>query len=108
MGPFALNVAIASQPIDQVKALILLSHGIGGSELAHSALAQSLARNGYLVAALRHPGDNWQDRSLLERSPSATSTSGRGKPVESSIRFWPIQSGRIELRVAARDPAWVR
>ena len=69
MGPFALNVAIGAKPIDKVKALILLSHGIGGSELGHSALAQALARDGYLVAALRHPGDNWQDRSLLERSP---------------------------------------
>lgn len=69
MGPFTLNVAIAAKPIDEVKALILLSHGIGGSELGHSVLAQALARNGYLVAALRHPGDNWQDRSLLERSP---------------------------------------
>lgn len=69
MGPFTLNVAIAAKPIDEVKALILLSHGIEGSELGHSVLAQALARNGYLVAALRHPGDNWQDRSLLERSP---------------------------------------
>jgi len=69
MGPFTLNVAIAAKPLDEVKALILLSHGIGGSELGHSVLAQALARNGYLVAALRHPGDNWQDRSLLERSP---------------------------------------
>ncbi len=45
------------------------SHGIGGIELGHSVLAQALARNGYLVAALCHPGDNWQDRSLMEKSP---------------------------------------
>lgn len=30
MGLFALNVAIGGKPVDQVKALILLSHGIGG------------------------------------------------------------------------------
>jgi predicted dienelactone hydrolase len=64
MGPFALDVAIGGKPVDKVKALILLSHGIGGTELG-----QALARNGYLVAALRHPGDNWQDRSLMEKSP---------------------------------------
>ena len=69
MGPFALDVAIGGKPVDKVKALILLSHGTGGSELGHSVLAQALARNGYLVAALRHPGDNWQDRSLIEKSP---------------------------------------
>ena len=69
MGPFALDVAIGGKPVDTVKALILLSHGIGGSELGHSVLAQALARNGYLVAALRHPGDNWQDQSLIGKSP---------------------------------------
>ena len=69
MGPFSLNAAIGAKPVNKVKALILLSHGLSGSELGHSALAQALARNGYLVAALRHPGDNWQDRSLMEKSP---------------------------------------
>ena len=53
MGPFALDIAMGGKPVDKVKALILLSHGIGGSELGHSVLAQALARNGYLVAALR-------------------------------------------------------
>src|SRR5678815_4487947 len=37
MGPFALDVAIGAKPIDKVKGLLkgllLLSHGIGGSEL---------------------------------------------------------------------------
>ena len=57
MGPFSLDVAVGGKPVDSVKALILISHGIGGSELGHSSLAQALARNGYLVAALRHPGE---------------------------------------------------
>jgi predicted dienelactone hydrolase len=69
MGPFSVDVAIGGQPVDRVKALILLSHGNAGTELGHSVLAQALARSGYLVAALRHPGDNWQDRSLIETSP---------------------------------------
>ena len=50
-------------------ALILLSHGIGGTETGHSVLAQALAGDRYLVAALRHPGDNCQDRSLMEKGP---------------------------------------
>ena len=65
LGPFTLQVAMQAAPEAQVKGLILLSHGTGGSELGHSQLALALARAGYLVAALRHPGDNWQDRSLL-------------------------------------------
>ncbi|MCE9657361.1 MAG: dienelactone hydrolase [Burkholderiales bacterium] len=93
MGPFTLDAAIAGKPVDKVKALILLSHGIGGSELGHSVLAQALARNGYLVAALRHPGDNWQDRSLIEKSP------------ERYFDERPRQASRVIDAILA-DPAW--
>lgn len=48
-----------------VNGLIVLSHGTGGIELGLSSLAEALARSGYPMAALRHPGDNWQDGSLL-------------------------------------------
>ncbi len=93
MGPFALDVAIGGKPVDKVKALILLSHGNAGTELGHSVLAQALARNGYLVAALRHPGDNWQDRSLLETSP------------ERYFDERPRQASRVIDAILA-DPAW--
>jgi len=93
MGPFTINAAIGGQPVDQVKALILLSHGIGGSELGHSVLAQALARNGYLVAALRHPGDNWQDHSLIEQSP------------ERYFDERPRQASRV-IDAILTDPAW--
>jgi predicted dienelactone hydrolase len=66
MGPFILHVALQAPPEAKALGLIVLSHGTGGSEIAHSSLAEALARHGYLVAALRHPGDNWQDRSLLQ------------------------------------------
>jgi predicted dienelactone hydrolase len=71
MGPFTVNVAVKAPPDAQFKGLIVLSHGTGGSELGHSSLAEWLARSGYLVAALRHPGDNWQDRSMWEKGPEA-------------------------------------
>jgi predicted dienelactone hydrolase len=93
MGPFAPNVAIGGKPVDKVKALILLSHGNSGTELGHTSLAQALARNGYLVAALRHPGDNWQDRSLLEKSP------------ERYFDERPRQASRVIDAILA-DPAW--
>lgn len=69
MGPFTATVAIQAPPDAAVKGLIVLSHGTGGTELGHSRLAEALAQSGYLVAALRHPGDNWQDRSLLTQTP---------------------------------------
>ena len=93
MGPFTLDVAMRGEPAGQVKALLLLSHGTGGSELGHSVLAEALARNGYLVAALRHPGDNWQDRSLLEKSPERFFTER------------PRQASRVIDAILA-DPRW--
>jgi predicted dienelactone hydrolase len=69
MGPYAPNIAVQGPPEATVKGLIVLSHGTGGSELGQSSLAEALARSGYLVAALRHPGDNWRDMSLLQKTP---------------------------------------
>lgn len=69
MGPFTVNVAMYANPEPTFKGLILLSHGAGGTELGHSRLCEALARHGYLVAALRHPGDNWQEDTLLKKTP---------------------------------------
>lgn len=71
MGPFTPMVAINGVPESTVKGLIVLSHGTGGSELGHSRLAEGLAEHGYLVAALRHPRDNWQDHSLYNDGAGA-------------------------------------
>ena len=69
MGPFMIHAARRGDSAPTVKGLILLSHGLGASELAHSRLAEALATRGYLVAALRHPGDNYLDGSLLKKTP---------------------------------------
>jgi predicted dienelactone hydrolase len=64
MGPFGVRAAPGAPATTSVRGLIVLSHGTGGVELGHARLAEALAARGYLVAALRHPGDNWQDQSL--------------------------------------------
>lgn len=45
--------------------LIVLSHGNSGSQLAHHDLASALARHGFVVLAVVHPGDNDEDQSRL-------------------------------------------
>ena len=93
MGPFTVTVTPQAAPESTVKGLIVISHGTGGSELGHSSLAEALARAGYLVAALRHPGDNWQDTSLLKNSPA---------------RYFderPRQVSRV-IDALLRDPLW--
>jgi predicted dienelactone hydrolase len=93
MGPFTPRVAIGAAPEATVKGLIVLSHGTGGSELGHSSLAEALARDGWLVAAIRHPGDNWQDRSMLHDRP------------DSYFSDRPRQVTRV-IDALLRDPQW--
>jgi predicted dienelactone hydrolase len=47
--------------------LIVMSHGSGGDFSGHADTAAALARAGYIVAALTHPGDNWRDKSRATR-----------------------------------------
>jgi predicted dienelactone hydrolase len=70
MGPYVAHVAPQAAPDSTFRGFIVISHGKGGSELNHGSLAEALARHGYLVAALRHPGDNWLDHSLFEQGPT--------------------------------------
>lgn len=93
LGPFSPDVAMRAEPEATVKGLIVLSHGTGGSELGHSRLAVALARAGYLVAALRHPGDNYQDTSLL--------TSGGARYFTER----PQQASRV-IDALLADPQW--
>ncbi len=93
MGPFTPNVAPQAPPEPTFKGLIILSHGTGGSELGHTSLAEALAQHGYMVAALRHPRDNWQDRSML-RDVAGGYFAER-----------PRQASRV-IDALLADPAW--
>jgi predicted dienelactone hydrolase len=93
MGPFTPTVAINGKPDAIVKGLVVLSHGTGGAELNHAFLAEALAKNGYLVAAIKHPGDNWQDQSLFS-GPGGYYFSER-----------PRQASRV-IDAILSDPEW--
>ena len=60
MGPFPQTVAINGAPEPKVKGLIVISHGTASTDTGFATLAQTLARNGYLVASVEHVGDTWQ------------------------------------------------
>lgn len=62
-GPFELQVAPGAAPTSGRHPLVVISHGTGGHELGHAWLAERLVAAGFIVAALRHPGDNYEDRS---------------------------------------------
>jgi predicted dienelactone hydrolase len=64
LGPYTLKVArdgrIAAGPF----ALAVISHGTGGSHLVYRILAAHLARNGFVVAMVEHPGNNRNNNDL--------------------------------------------
>ncbi len=91
MGPHAPDVAIDAPVTAGPFPLIMLSHGTGGNNMNHHQLATALARSGFIVAALTHPGDNYRDRSLL------------GKPGFFTER--PRQVSRV-IDALLMDPVW--
>ncbi|MDO5653012.1 MAG: dienelactone hydrolase [Brachymonas sp.] len=63
-GPFAIDTTPGCPIAGSDKLpLIVMSHGRGGNFHAHHDTATALARAGFLVAALSHPGDESSDLS---------------------------------------------
>lgn len=63
VGPYRLVVAMDGAPSGHDLPLIVMSHGTGGSLFDAAELASGLARAGFVVVAVMHNGDNYQDRS---------------------------------------------
>jgi predicted dienelactone hydrolase len=61
LGPFEIDVALDAGLTPGRHALVVLSHGTGGSPLADHTLAATLARAGFVVAQPLHRGDNHRD-----------------------------------------------
>ena len=64
-GPYRVSVALGGAPVEGRHPLVLVSHGTGGNALNQHLQAEALARRGFIVASLTHPGDNFQDRSMV-------------------------------------------
>lgn len=63
MGLYQQSVAIgAPMPMGRYP-LVIISHGSGGAYLGHSDTAAALARAGFWVLGLNHPGDTYGDNS---------------------------------------------
>ncbi|WP_443025331.1 alpha/beta hydrolase family protein [Sphingomonas sp. RB3P16] len=97
LGLYTQNVVIgAPVPVGKYP-LVVISHGTGGDFAGHVDTAVALARAGFIVAALTHPGDNWRDNSRatrIEERPAALSAT-----ISYMVRAWPghaaIDPGRI-------------
>src|SRR5579862_6765517 len=63
LGLFTQQVASYAPISGQSLPLIVISHGTGGGGTSHYDTAIALADAGFVVVALTHTGDNYQDRS---------------------------------------------
>jgi predicted dienelactone hydrolase len=67
LGPSSQVVALAAPVAGAHHPLIVISHGTGGSFIDHRDTAKALAQAGFVVAALTHTGDTYDDRSRTRR-----------------------------------------
>jgi predicted dienelactone hydrolase len=63
-GPFQLEVAMDAPVVGAGLPLVLVSHGTGSTPWLHRELAAHLARAGFVVALLQHPGNHRGDDHL--------------------------------------------
>ncbi|WP_298195355.1 dienelactone hydrolase family protein [Novosphingobium sp.] len=73
--------------------MILMSHGTGAGPLSHVDTARALASAGFVVVAPMHPGDNFQDDSIVGKSVWFVD---RSRQVHQTISYmlekWPDHS----------------
>ena len=63
-GPFTQSLAMGAPVEGDELPLVVISHGMGGTPWTHRDLAAHLARAGFVVALVQHPGDNRADDRL--------------------------------------------
>jgi predicted dienelactone hydrolase len=64
LGRYPASLAAGAAPAAGRFPLVVVSHGTGSSPFLHRELAASLARDGFVVALVRHPGNHREDDAL--------------------------------------------
>lgn len=99
LGPYGLSLARDAPMSGGQHALVVISHGWGGSFLGHRDLAATLADAGFVVVAINH-GDNFQsprrfgDQSVLIERPDDIK-----RVVDYMLGTWPQASGIDARRI---------
>lgn len=99
LGLYAQDVVLGAPVPSGPHALIVMSHGTGGDFAGHLDTAVSLARSGFIVVALTHPGDNWRDSSRatqIEERPAALSAT-----ITYMVQAWPGRASIDQERIGA-------
>lgn len=87
LGPDLQTVAVNGAVTGSRHPLIVMSHGTGGWYGSHDDTARALAGAGFVVAAVSHTGDTFDDRSratrMADRPPQLT------KLIDYMTEAWP-------------------
>ncbi|WP_326542393.1 alpha/beta hydrolase family protein [Pseudorhodoferax sp.] len=99
LGPLVIDGARDCPIAGARLPLVVVSHGKGGSLLNHHDTAATLADAGFVVAAINHPGDNFQDQSRQDQlSAFVTRPTDMKRLVDYMLDRW---SGRATLNADA-------
>jgi predicted dienelactone hydrolase len=84
LGPFHQDVALNGTIVGAKLPVVFISHGTGGSLASHYDTALALAQAGFVVVALTHSGDNYQDQTY---AGNRVDLIDRPRQLERVIRF---------------------
>lgn len=100
LGPFVIQtVALAAPVAGRRLPLVVISHGGGGSYDGHYDTALALAHAGFVVAALSHNGDTYDDQSKvlqLWRRPAQLR-----RLVSYMLQEWPQRATLDPMKIGA-------
>jgi len=97
LGLSQQSVAPGAPVVGQRLALVVVSHGTGGSYADHYDTAHALAEAGFVVAAVSHTGDTYDDRSRATRM--ADRPAALIRVVDYMLADWPSHAALDPKRI---------
>ena len=102
LWPFVHRVAPNGPVAGSGLPVVVISHGAGGSLAAHRDTAQALASAGFVVLALSHPGDTFEDQRLSGTARGlAARTRQLHRVLDWLLREWPARERLDPARIGA-------
>ena len=96
LGPWWVEANGGDSVAPGLHPVVFISHGRLGSRFGHHDLAVALARAGYVVCAIEHPGDNYADQTRVGTEDVLI---GRAKHVSAAIDAMlaePLFAGHLD------------
>ena len=97
-GPWTIKAARNAKELPGRFPLIIISHDSPGTRFSHHGSAETLTKNGFVVAALTHHGDNMDDMSHLFTLEQIRSRAAQIRAALDTLLSHPDTHGLIDPR----------